>query len=123
MQIYEIRNININTGRPSPTLTDKLWQDEFQIMRIYIEPTKTKSKKMGGKFSKGSYSINEMFQYQGATDWQRYCQYINDVLRNIKNGEVDYCYYKYQIRDLLCFYYDELRTRFCDGYWQVWLEV
>lgn len=32
-----------------------------------------------------------------------YCSYINSVLKVIRGGEQDYCYFTYQIRDLLRF--------------------
>ena len=46
--------------------------------------------------------------YTGDTQWQRYCKYINSVLVAIRKGEVDYCYFVYQIQDLLKFEHDRL---------------
>ena len=79
---------------------------------------------MTGKYSKESGKWNEETQgtYHGCTNWQQYCSYINDILSIIRSGQVDYCYYIYQILDLLKFHYDDLKTRYCDGYWEVWLE-
>ena len=79
---------------------------------------------MKGKYSKESGIWNEETNgtYHGLTNWQSYCSYINDVLRNIRKGQVDYCYYIYQILDLLKFHYSDLKTKYCDGYWEVWLE-
>ena len=77
---------------------------------------------MGGKYSRGSEKVGENQEYDGITNWQSYCAYINDILRNIRKGGYDYCYYGYQIVELLKFHYNDLRTRYCDGYWKVWLE-
>ena len=51
-----------------------------------------------------------------------YAQFINSVLKTIrKENGIDYCFYIYQIMKLLEFHHDDLRTRYCNGYWEVWL--
>ena len=77
-----------------------------------------------GKYSKesGMWNNETMGEYQGCTNWQQYCWFINDVLENIRSGQKDYCYYINQIMDLVKFHFHTLRTRYCDGYWEVWLE-
>ena len=118
MPIEKLRELNIisNTdGRPTSTLTDKKWQNEFRIRKLLIKPVKD-------KFMKTGHIKETGITYIGATNYQRYCSYINDILRNIRTGQVDYCYYIYQIMDLLKFHHDDLRTKYCDGYWEVWLE-
>lgn len=114
----------MGSGRPEPNLTDKEWQEELAIRKLYITPYNKNISKLGGKYSRGSNSWNPDTdgEYHGTTNWQQYCTYINSVLSTIRSGEHDYCYYKYQIMDLLKFHYDTLRTRYCDGYWEVWLE-
>lgn len=114
----------IGNGRPDASLTDKEWQNEFALRKLYITPYSKHVTKFGGKYSQGRKSWNSEFdgEYKGVTNWQQYCSYINSVLSAIRSGEHDYCYYKYQIMDLLKFHYDTLRTRYCDGYWEVWLE-
>lgn len=114
----------MGNGRPEPGLTDKEWQEEFAIRKLYVTPYKQYHTKMGGRYSQDVRKWNEdkNGEYKGATNWQQYCFYINSVLSAIRSGERDYCYYKYQIMDLLKFHYDTLRTRYCDGYWEVWLE-
>lgn len=39
--------------------------------------------------------------YHGKTQYQQYCSFINNILRAIRRGEIDYCFYIYQIQDLL----------------------
>jgi hypothetical protein len=132
MTLEELRAMKIisNTnGRPSSTLTDEKWQKEFNVRKLFVKPISPKSgiKKM--RCAKNRYSIesgtwNEELHgtYYGCTNWQQYCSYIDDVLKTIRSGQVDYCYYMNQIMDLLRFHYEDLRTRYCDGYWEVWLE-
>ena len=114
----------MDNGRPEPGLTDKEWQEELEIRKLYVAPYNNSITKLGGKYSRGENSCNSEIngEYHGTTNWQQYCTYINGVLSAIRSGEHDYCYYKYQIIDLLKFHYDTLRTRYCDGYWEVWLE-
>ena len=80
---------------------------------------------MGGLYSKdtGMWNMETKGEYYGTTNYQEYCSFINDILSNIRSGQIDYVYYIYQITDLLKFHYDTLKTRYCDGYWEVWLDV
>lgn len=124
MNLQELNNViptRTIKGRPSSTLTDKEWQDELAIMKLYITPHKNMTR-MGGKYSRGYTKTSEETTYDGITNWQSYCAYINDVLKNIRKGYHEFCYFTYQIVDLLKFHYDDLKTRYCDGYWEVWLD-
>lgn len=121
-ELKEMKLVSNTNGRPHASLTDEKWQKEFKLRKLFVTPT-TK-KRMGGKFSKESGIWNEEINgmYVGATNYQEYCAYINDILRTIRSGQRDYCYYIYQIVDLLRFHFNDLRTKYCDGYWEVWLE-
>lgn len=124
MNLESLKNIKptrTTHGRPSSTLTDKEWQNELSIMKLYITPYNKNITRMGGKFSRGQENMIDGKEYDGMTNWQSYCSYINDVLRNIRKGNRDFVYFGYQIIDLLKFHYDDLKTRYCDGYWEVWL--
>lgn len=113
-------------GRPEYGLTDRRWQQDFAILKLYVTPYSGNPKKISARYARELFKQNgnEDIEYQGMTSWQSYCRYINDVLKVIKNGETDYCYFKYQILELLKFHYDTLRTKYHDGqgYWSVWLE-
>ena len=127
MTLEELRRqklISNTNGRPLPDLTDEAWQKEFQIRKLFLTPYRRHIKKMGGAYSTdvASWNEEEKGSYLGITNWQSYCQYINSVLSSIRHGQVDYCYYIYQILDLAKFHYDTLRTKYCGGYWEVWLE-
>ena len=124
-ELREMKIVSNTNGRPLSTLTDEKWQKEFLVRKMFITPFSKDVKKFGGKYSKESGIWNEETSgvYHGQTNWQEYCSYINDVLRTIKSGQVDYCYFIYQIMDLAKFHYGnkQLKTRYCDGYWEVWL--
>ena len=123
-ELKEMRIISNTNGRPTPYLTDEKWQKEFNVRKLFITPHSKDVKKLKGHHSKESGKWNEETQgtYHGQTNWQEYCSFINDVLKNIRSGQVDYCYYIYQIMDLAKFHFNTLRTRYRDGYWEVWLE-
>lgn len=123
-ELREQRLISNTNGRPTADMTDEKWQREFNIQRMFINPYPSDVTKLKGRYSRESRKWNEETQgtYHGETNWNSYCRYINDVLDNIRCGHVDYCYYIYQILDLLKFHYNTLKTKYCDGYWEVWLE-
>ena len=123
-ELRELRLISNTNGRPTSAMTDEKWQKEFNLRKMFITPYPKDIKKLKGQHSKESGMWNEETQgtYHGCTSWQSYCSYINDILNNIRSGQIDYCYYIYQILDLAKFHYNTLRTKYCDGYWEVWLE-
>lgn len=122
-ELREMKLISNTNGRPSSTLTDEKWQREFEIYRCLTEPTD--QERLGGKYSRevGMRNDASEIEYKGATNWQQYCAFINDVLLSLKSGMHDYCYYIYQIQELLRFFPTMLRSKYCDGYWEVWLDA
>ena len=44
----------MGSGRPEPNLTDKEWQEELAILKLYITPYNKNISKLGGKYSRGS---------------------------------------------------------------------
>ena len=125
-ELREMKIISNTNGRPTSALTDEKWQKEFNVRKLFVKPYSKKVKRLGqlrrDSQETGYWNEETMGTYHGATNWQEYCSFINDVLRNIRSGQIDYLYYIYQITDLLKFHYDDLKTRYCDGYWEVWLE-
>lgn len=124
-ELREMKIVSNTNGRPSLALTDEKWQKEFNVRKMFITPHNKDVRRLKGQNTKESGLWNEETQgtYHGQTNWQEYCAYINDVLKNIRSGQRDYCYFIYQIMDLAKFHFDTLRTKYCDGYWEVWLEV
>ena len=123
-ELKEMRIVSNTNGRPSSTLTDEKWQKEFNVRKMFITPHGKGITKLKGKNSteSGRWDDKKQGTYYGQTNWQEYCSFINDVLNNIRSGQTDYCYYIYQIMELTKFHFNTLRTKYCDGYWEVWLE-
>lgn len=94
----ELQEVNINAKMPFENITDEKWQQYFDCMKMIITPAK--SRKMTGT---SSLSLKEGDVYKGETQSKQYQKFINDILHTIRHGEVDYCFFVYQIADLLKF--------------------
>ena len=94
--------------RAQLNMTDEEWQDVFKYLKCRVQPSKYKRMKTDHPIFVNGYRDNTYFEYCGETQWQHYCQFINDVLRTIRKGEIDFCYHIYQIEDLLRFEHDRL---------------
>lgn len=87
--------VNLNASRLSDDMTNDEWQRAFAILKACNKPVKVR------KMSVGSAAYNGTFD--GETNWHSYVQYINSVLKVIRSGETDYCYFICQIKDLLLY--------------------
>lgn len=113
-----------HSAAPSEHMTDAQWQEKFQIMRQIVRPS-THRRMIGGYSSEAMYRLSEWHDaYDGITNWQSYALYINDTLSQLRLGETAYAWFTYQIRDLLRFEHDRLRSRYCPGdrMWVLWLD-
>ena len=66
-------------GRPSSTLTDKEWQNELALMKLYITPHDKSVTRMGGKFSRGQEKLKENQEYNGVIDINKYGNYAGII--------------------------------------------
>lgn len=81
-------------------MTDLQFQRKLEIQRL--KTTSILKNKLGtndGIFADGLYM---------PTNDQYYRVFINDVLSNIRNGNIDFCYKWYQIKELLKFHKSNL---------------
>lgn len=103
--LNDLKEINLNATTLSENITDVEWQDYFARMKMIVMPAKAKN-------MQGSYSVRlkEGEAYQGDTQAYRYKQFINSILRNIRRGETEFCFYIFQISDLLK-YEPDLETK------------
>lgn len=90
--------------RPPKEYTNKEWLSDFEnLKRTVIPAQEDRMRVIPDTPSYGSY--------HGKTQYQNYCSFINNILRNIRRGEVDYCYYIYQIADLLKYEKERLEVQ------------
>lgn len=127
MTLKELKKRNIisdTDGRPLDSLTDEQWQKEFIIRKSLIQTTSQKKLNCKQFREPDLWNMEKNELYDGPTQWQNYCWYINDVLRVIRKGDKDYCYFIYQIMELARFHFHDLKTKYIPEYkcWEVWLE-
>ena len=84
--------------------SDTQWQQDFLYIKEIIQPSSLSKMKIIPE----SYHLNG--EYHGKTQYQYYCDGINDILSTIRRGEIDYCYHIYQIEDLLKYEHDRLKA-------------
>ena len=118
MEKIDLKKVNANQRKPDPNMSPEEWQTYFRALRMMVEPSKLK------KLPRKENYASEGQVYYGETLWQQYCKFINDVLRFIRSGEEDFCFFIYQIAELLRFEHDRLRTEWIPrlGCFRVWLE-
>lgn len=100
--------------------SNEIWQEEFKRLKKTVRPSKERHIS-----SRASTPKNVIGEYKGETQYDRYKQFINGVLHFIREGEIDYVYYIYQIEELLK-YEQNLKTRYVRDKWgfsyfEVWL--
>ena len=74
--------------------TNEKWQKEWEIRKQFLIPYEKPPKRYGV----ASKDLD--------TNYQRYCSFINDSLKELKKGNVAYCFFIYQIEDLYKFFPD-----------------
>ena len=116
-----MRKISNTEGRPSTGMTDARWQQEFAIRRMFVVPSEDKTLKRLGSIE--GYRGEECNAYDGMTNWQSYCAFINNVISELQKGHHDYCYFMYQVIELERFFPGILMTKYVDGYWEVWVDA
>ena len=94
-------------GEPYESMTAEEWGECFNSMRSLVKPAKRRT--MNAAKDVNTF-FSDMCHAQITSDvlFERYSQFINDVLKTIRSGRVDYCFYIYQIADLLQYEHDRL---------------
>lgn len=90
--------------------SDSQWQLDFLDLKSKIKPC-------GFNMMPNVREVSETIyqKYHGKTQYQRYCDFINSILKNIRAGHIDYCFYIYQIAELLKYEHRNLNV--------TWLET
>lgn len=126
-----ITTISINElEKNKQNMTDVQWQEYLPQLRNQIKPVETTT--TISRQARMSYIMGKRWclsdnEYIGKSQDERYCDNINDVLKQIrgKRGRKDYVYNVYAICDLLKFEHNLQCTFVPDGkysYFEVWLE-
>lgn len=128
MKLDELSCVSLTARQPKSNMTDAEWQEYFSVMKLMVKQgTEKRMKSSSAKLIVNGYSTD--CEYHGETCYARYCQFINSVLKTIRGNSSeppahDFCFYIYQIADLLRFEHDKLNViwRPIDKCFEVWLE-
>ena len=82
--------------KPPKDYTSRQWRSDFEEIKSKVIPTQE-------RFMRVIRDSPSYGSYHGKTQYQQYCSFINNILKSIRRGEIDYCFYIYQIQDLLKF--------------------
>lgn len=96
--------VNEKTGRPPKGYTNSQWQQDLIRIRKVVQPSPSNKMKIIPE------PRNFQGTYHGKTQYQCYCGFINDILSDIRKGKSCYCYYIYQVAELLKYEYDGLQA-------------
>lgn len=110
---------------PSRSETDADWQTFFHRMHFIVRPRETRKITHKDISTHNSLFYNKPKTEDGELLWQWYCSFINDTLSAIRRGETCYCFYIYQIAELLQFEHDHLRSKWFPEQkcFKVWLNT
>lgn len=124
MKLEDLDTIDLSADRPPAEMTDDQWQKYFEAMKPLVKPVEERLMKCVKSTIVNGRRLEDQSSYSGETQWERYCQFINTVLRAIRHKEHDYCYNIYQITDLLKYEHDRLATKWLpeDRCIEVWLK-
>lgn len=100
-----IRIITQNTKSLPDGYTNEQWQLDFEKLRLSAVPSENERMVVPREVTRSQYQ-----EYHGDTQYQYYCRFINDILANIRRGRVDYCFYIYQVAELLRFEQNRLQA-------------
>ena len=123
--LRKMRKFINKKGRPTLELNNRIWQRIFfQLKTTTIPYINGEKKHMSSRTSRAVLDEWGDYEIDKTTDYNRYCNFINQSLQEIRSGNTCYCYFYYQIGQLLKFHKDNLRTKFNElgKYWEVWLE-
>lgn len=103
-----MEKITAKTARPPKGYTDSQWQLDFHKLKDTVIPSSAK------KLAVPSEYCAHGEEYHGETQYQCYCHMINDILANVRHGGTDYCFYIYQVAELLRFEHDRLKVKWLE---------
>ena len=123
LSIEEFRQYITKKGRPTLLLRNRTWQQIFRELQKAIVPYKDGHKKKMNFSAAKIILASTNYADDGTTDYARYCMFINQTLSDIRKGNSAFCYYYYQIVQLL-YFHKNLRTEYNEvgHFWEVWLE-
>ena len=94
-------------GKPLEEMTADQWQACFSAIKSHTKQIRHRTMT---SYSDINAFYGNLYNSHIIDDamFERYSQFVNDILKSIRAGREDYCFYVYQIADLLQFEHDRL---------------
>lgn len=123
MDKIDLTQIDLNARKPQVGMSPRQWQTYFRGMRMMVKPAKLNRIHISACYHRYEPSCDGYSPYYGDTLWQQYCKFINDILKSIRSGDEDYCFYIYQIAELLRYEHERLQAEWLPDMncFKVWL--
>ena len=104
-----------SNGEPRGNMTDSQWEKCFNQLRKMTRQSRHKNIVCRDDLNK---YFSKLYNNQELSDpsLERYSQFINGILKSIRGGKEDYCFYVYQVADLLQFEHEHLKVRWMPAY-------
>ena len=122
MKFNELKILSDNTKAATLTkslhMTNEDFQNQLNLMRTLNKPTKETKLISIAKYHIVNSNYSALSCGNNETNYTYYVKFINDVLKSILKGKVDYCYNIGQVKELLRFIPD-LKVSLCDFYFEV----
>lgn len=113
------------SGRPSDSLSDELWQIRFEKIRNMMKTSSFENKLTDSTIPISVIRFrSKLHKKENSSEWAKYKSFLNNVLTTIRKGGHDYCFFVYQITDLLCFENTALKSKYHTDIqcFEVWLD-
>jgi hypothetical protein len=109
MKLEELQLLKATDKGLPDGVTNEEWQELFEVLKCLVPPSGKSKMEQPKSYC---YINGSKVSFQEETQWSRYCAFINSVLNTIRQGEQDYCYYIYQIKELLKYEHDNLAVTY-----------
>ena len=97
-------------------MTDLAWQQYFSELKNEVKPSSQENMTSRNYIDVDGRIESTHLALSNSAKWMSYCAFINNILNTIRKGKKDYCFFVYQVADLLQFEHDRLKAKWLPKY-------